>query len=292
MFGRYPVYSSPVTEPADQAAVLVEVADRVAILTLNRPDSLNAFSGDMGTLLTDALRDCDQCEDVRAVIITGAGRAFCAGADFSKGAAVFDGPSDGSSFTSDPLEAFSPWRVRKPVIAAINGAAVGLGLTMALQCDIRIVADDAKLGIVQNRRGVMPDALSHWTLPRLVGHARAADLLLTGRMFRGTDALEWGMATEAIPAEDVLARAVDLARDIAVNTAPVSVGVSKRLLWRSAPTAEEITVLERELHRHLLGRADAKEGVLAFTERRDPQWTLTLARDWPDWLDDIDSDEG
>ena len=279
------------TEPTSEAPVLVAVADNVAVLTLNRPDTLNAFSGDMGALLTDALRDCDQREDVRVVIITGAGRAFCAGADFSKGAAVFDGPGDEITFTSDPLEAFPPWRVRKPVIAAINGPAVGLGLTMALQCDIRIVAKDAKLGIVQNRRGVMPDALSHWTLPRLVGHARAADLLLTGRMFLGTEALEWGLATEAVPAENVLARAVDIARDIAVNIAPVSVGVSKRLLWRSAPTAEEINELERELHRHLLRRADAKEGVLAFTERRDPEWTLTLTNDWPNWLDDVDSDE-
>ncbi len=265
--------------------LLVTIDDGVALLTFNRPDRLNTFSGEMGRALTAALRNCDTDDGVRVVVITGAGRAFCAGADFSGGSMVFGAPAK-ETFSSDPLDDFHPWDCRKPVIAAINGHAVGIGLTMALQCDIRIVAAEAKLGIVQNRRGVLPDAHAHWTLPRLVGHARAADILLTGRMFRGTDAAEWGIATESLPAAKVLPRSLELAGDIATHTAPVSVAVSKRLLWRSSPTAEEINRLERDLHLHLMGTADAKEGVTAFLEKRDPEWSLTVSENWPEWLDE------
>lgn len=261
----------------------VELDDRVAVLTLDRPDQLNAFSGAMGRSLTTALRACDGDDAVRVVVLTGAGRAFCAGADFSGGSAVFGAPT-AESFSSDPLDDFHPWQVRKPVIAAINGPAVGLGLTMTLQCDIRIVAEDAKLGIVQTRRGILPDLHSHWTLPRLVGHARAADILLTGRMFRGHDALAWGLATEALPADEVLPRALELAREMATHTAPISVGASKRLLWMSAPDPDRINELERAIHLHLMGTADSREGVQAFVERREPNWTLTVNDDWPDWL--------
>jgi len=172
------------------------------------------------------------------------------------------------------------------VIAAINGHAVGVGLTMTLQCDIRIVAEEAKLGIVQNRRGVLPDAHAHWTLPRLVGHGRAAEILLTGKMFCGADALSWGLASEALPANDVLDRALELATEIAVQTAPVSVGVSKRLLWMSAPSPDEINELERKLHLHLMGTADSREGIRAFSEKRDPEWSLSPTADWPQWLDE------
>lgn len=264
----------------------VETDGPVAILTLDRPDQLNAFSGAMGRSLTAALRAADGDDDVRVVVLTGAGRAFCAGADFSGGSGVFGAPTK-DTFSSDPLDDFHPWDVRKPVIAAINGHAVGLGLTMTLQCDIRIVADDAKLGIVQTRRGILPDLHSHWTLPRIVGHARATELLLTGRMFRGRDALEWGLATEALPAEQVLPRALELAHEIATHTAPISVGASKRLLWMHAPPPDRVNELERDIHLHLMGTADSREGVMAYMEKRDPQWSLTMSEDWPAWLDDM-----
>lgn len=263
----------------------VEVDGPVAILTLDRPDQLNAFSGAMGRSLTAALRAADADDAVRVVVLTGAGRAFCAGADFSGGSGVFGAPTK-DTFSSDPLDDFHPWDVRKPVIAAINGHAVGLGLTMTLQCDIRIVAADAKLGIVQTRRGILPDLHSHWTLPRIVGHARATELLLTGRMFRGHDALEWGLATEALPAEQVLPRALELAHEIASHTAPISVGASKRLLWMHAPPPERVNELERDIHLHLMGTADSREGVMAYMEKRDPQWSLTMSEDWPAWLDE------
>jgi enoyl-CoA hydratase/carnithine racemase len=273
--------------PAAYTDIRFAVTDRVAVITLDRPDKLNAFSGAMGAQLTDALRRCDADETVRVVVITGAGRAFCAGADFSNGPAVFGAPDAASEFSSDPFRAFHPWQVRKPVIAAINGHAVGLGMTMTLQCDLRIIARTAKCGIVQNRRGVMPDAHSHWTLPRIVGHARAAEILLTGRMFTGEEAAAWGLASEALDADEVLPRALEIARDIATNVAPVSVAVSKRLLWCDPPpTRTDVHRLETDLHRHLMGRPDAREGVLAFLDKREPQWTMTLEDDWPAWLDE------
>jgi enoyl-CoA hydratase/carnithine racemase len=267
-------------------AIRYSVADGVATITLDRPDSLNAFSGQMGRELQDAYRRSDADDTVRVVILTGAGRAFCAGADFSGGSGVFDSQEGKTEFNSDPFE-YHAWDVRKPVIAALNGHAIGLGLTMALQTDIRIVADDAKLGIVQNRRGVLPDARSHWTLPRLVGYSRATELLLTGRRFSGADAAAWGLAVEAVPADEVLPRATEMARDIATNVAPLSVGLSKRLLWRSKPsTSDEINDLECRIHLELLGRPDSREGVMAFLEKRDPVWTLSASADWPDWIDE------
>ncbi|HEX7096925.1 MAG TPA: enoyl-CoA hydratase-related protein [Acidimicrobiales bacterium] len=271
---------------SDAPHARLDIQDRVGVITLDRPEVLNAFSSQMGRELEAALRRCDEDEQVRVVVITGAGRAFCSGADLSNGPAVFGAPGDASSFSSDPLR-YHPWDVRKPVIAAINGHAVGLGMTLALQCDLRIIARDAKCGIVQNRRGVMPDLHSHWTLPRIVGHARAAEILLTGKMFTGEDAAAWGLANEVHDAPQVLPRALEIARDIAVNVAPVSVGVSKRLLWRDPPPSrDEILRLETELHLHLMGAPDAREGVMAFLERRDPEWTMTLRDDWPQWLDD------
>jgi enoyl-CoA hydratase/carnithine racemase len=277
---------SQASDRAGYTDITFAIEDQIAVITLNRPDNLNAFSGQMGAELADALEHCDATEDVRVVVITGAGRAFCAGADFSKGPAVFGEQTGNRTFSSDPLR-YHPWQVRKPVIAAINGHAVGLGMTITLQCDIRIIARTAKCGIVQNRRGVMPDAHSHWTLPRIVGHARATEILLTGKMFTGEDAAAWGLASEALDAEQVLPRALEIARDIATNVAPVSVAVSKRLLWADPPpTAAQMHQLETDLHLHLMGKPDSSEGVMAFLEKREPKWTMTLAEHWPAWLDD------
>ena len=277
-------------DPNSYQDIAYSVDDRVAVITLNRPEKLNAFSSLMGTELADALRRCDADEEVRAVVITGAGRAFCAGADFSGGPGVFGTP-DKDSFRSDALE-FHPWDVRKPVIAAINGHAVGLGMTMALQCDIRYIATDARWGIVQNRRGVLPDFRSHWTLPRTVGHAKALEILLTGQMYTGQEAAEMGLATAALPAEEVLPAAMETARDITVNVAPVSVALSKRLLWTTSPGDQGIiNELERRIHLHVMGQPDATEGVMAFLEKRPPEWSLTLADHWPDWMPPATQDE-
>lgn len=279
-----PSTPDPVGSPGPP--VLIEVRDRVAVVTLNRPDVLNAFSGEMGRLLDETYRRCDTDDDIRAVVLTGAGRAFCAGADLSDGAAVFDAPGDRAGFRSDPLH-FPAWRVRKPVIAAVNGHAMGLGLTMTFHADLRVMARDAKYGVVQNRRGIMPDLHSHWTLPRIVGPARAAEILLTGKTFSGDEAERWGLANETHEAADVLTRAVEIGRDIATWTAPVSVGVSKRLLWLDPPPdRDEVLALESELHVHLMGRADTTEGVTAFLEKREPRWSLSVNDDWPAFLDE------
>ena len=172
------------------------------------------------------------------------------------------------------------------MIAALNGHAVGLGLTLALQCDLRIANRDAKYGVLQVRRGVMPDAYSHWTLPRIVGMERAAWLLLTGTKVTGREAAEIGLVLRALPAEEVLPAALDVARDVAANTAPLSVAVTKRLLWQSPElSAPEVERMETALHHHLMGKPDAIEGAVAYLERRPPKWALSVSGDWPDWPD-------
>jgi len=262
----------------------VEVADQVMVVTLDRPQKLNAFTGPMGKALSAAYAQADADDEVRSVIVTGAGRAFCAGADFEpSGGETFAAPRD-EAFTASPIDP-PAWKVRKPVIAAINGHAIGIGLTLAMQCDLRIAAEDARLGFVHVRRGVIPDAHSHWTVPRAIGFARAAELLLTGRTFTGAQAAELGLVNRALPAGDVLDGAREVARDIAVNTAPLSVALSKRLLWSSAAAdPDEAERLETEFHRHVMGKADAREGVLAWLEQREPRWSLSPTDDWPDGL--------
>jgi enoyl-CoA hydratase/carnithine racemase len=215
------------------ADLLVDVNGGVAVLTLNRPAQLNAYTGAMGALLSRAYLECDEDDEVRAIVVTGAGRAFCAGADFSSGAKPFDNPADDGTFSASPITP-AAFELRKPVIAALNGHAIGIGLTIALQADIRIVAEDAKYAVVQVRRGVIPDCMAHWTLAQLTSLGVAADILLTGRTISGSGAVALGIANRALPAGQVLDHALELARDIAVNVAPMSAALCKRLLWDSA----------------------------------------------------------
>lgn len=255
----------------------------VAVITLSRPERKNAFTGAMGVSLGAAYRRCDEDDRVRAVVVTGAGDAFCAGADLTPAGETFAAPEAGpAEFTSSPVRP-PAWEVRKPVLAAMNGHAIGIGMTLAMQCDLRIMATGAKYGFVHVRRGVIPDAHAHWTVPRAVGFAQAADLLLTGRQFTAEEAVTMGLATRAAAPEEVLPAALALARDIAVNAAPLSVAITKRLLWASPPLdADDADRLESVLHRHVMGAADAREGVLAFLERRPPRWSMSPTRDWPD----------
>ncbi|MGQ0805867.1 MAG: enoyl-CoA hydratase-related protein [Actinomycetota bacterium] len=259
----------------------VEIADRVMVVTLDRPEHLNAFTGPMGAALSRAYAEADADDAVRAVVVTGAGRAFCAGADMQPEGETFAAPKD-EAFTASPIDP-PAWKVRKPVIAAINGHAIGIGLTLAMQCDLRLAAEDAWLGFVHVRRGVIPDAHSHWTVPRAIGFARAAELLLTGRTFTGAQAVELGLVNRALPAGEVLDGALEIARDIAVNTAPLSVALSKRLLWSNAALdPDEVERLETEYHRHVMGKADAREGVISWMERREPRWLGTVSEEWPE----------
>jgi enoyl-CoA hydratase/carnithine racemase len=264
----------------------LDIADGVAVITLDRPEKLNAFTGEMGRIWGEAHAQCDADDAVRAVVVTGAGRAFCAGADMSP--EIFskaEGDGGGGAFTSSPVRP-PAFEVRKPVIAAVNGHAIGIGLTLAMQADIRLVANEAKLSFANVRRGVMPDAHSHWTVPRAIGFARTAELFLTGRQLLGSEAVEWGLASQALPADEVLPAATAMAQDIAVNVAPVSAAVVKRLLRRSpTPDADETDELESRLHEVLMGASDGREGAVAWIERRDPQWSGSVCEDVPDWLD-------
>ena len=249
--------------------VRVEVDDAgVAVLTLDGQDRLNAFSGETARALGEAYRRCDGDDAIRAVVLTGAGRAFCAGADMSAQAGSFDSPDAG--FSASPVQP-PAWRVRKLVIAAINGPAIGIGLTLALQCDVRLVAQDAKLAVPQVRRGMVGDCAVHYTLRHAVGLAVAADILLTGRTFTGREAADLGIASRALPAEEVLPAALELARDVAVNANPASVAYSKRLLW-AAKNADEVADEETTVHLKLMGGPDAAEGPAAWCEHRAPQW--------------------
>ncbi|WP_158019148.1 enoyl-CoA hydratase-related protein [Mycobacterium basiliense] len=260
----------------------VTVADGVALLTLNRSERRNAYTAEMGRLLGSAYQRCDDDDTVRAIVLTGAGDAFCVGADFVTAANPFGALRGDAQFTASPIDP-AAFELRTPVIAAVNGHAIGIGLTIALQADIRIMAESAKYAVAQARRGVIADCMSHWTLPRLAGSAIAAEILLTGRNFDGAEALSMGIASRTVPGPQVLDHAIRVARDIVVNVAPMSAALSKRLLWDSLAHGyrpRQVAELETQLHRRVMGSADAVEGVEAFRERRVPRWTGSVSGDW------------
>jgi enoyl-CoA hydratase/carnithine racemase len=258
-------------ELPDYRTLQTSVEDGVGTITLHRPAQRNAVGGGMREELADAYVRFDRDDAVRVVVLTGTPPAFCAGADLGAGDQTFAAPGPGFSAAGIDVPA---WSLSKPVIAAVNGHALGLGLTLALQCDIRFFAAHARYGVVQVRRGVVGDAYSHWVLPRLVGIANAAEVLLTGATFDGHRAVELGLGSRALDAADVLPAALELAHDMAVNTAPMSVAASKRLLWESFDLDREaVGARETEIHRHLMGHDDAREGVRAYQEQRAPRWT-------------------
>jgi enoyl-CoA hydratase/carnithine racemase len=273
-----------VTDPYQ--TILLDVdADGVATLTLNRPEALNAWNGTMAIEVDRALRACDADDAVRAVVITGAGRAFCSGADLSAGGDSFSSRDDDGS--SEPRrggfpDAFWPFQMRKPVIAAINGHAIGVGITLPMTCDIRYVAEDAKIQFAFVRRGMLPELGSHSIVPRVIGLSRAADVLLTGRMLRGSEAAELGLASKAMPADQVLPAALEHAREFRL-AAPVSVALSKRLLWEGLGlTAHEMMMQELPLFGWTTEQPDAREGIVSFMEKREPSWKLRPSRDLPE----------
>ena len=262
--------------------LLFDVKDGVATVTLNRPDRMNAWTARMAAELTDVMHECSDRDDVRAVVVTGAGRAFCAGADLGRGSDTFKpGERRQRERVEKPLY---PFMIDKPVIAAINGHAVGVGLTYPMLCDVRFVAENAKLQFAFVRRGVMPELASHVIVPRVIGLSRAADLMLTGRVIRGSEAAELGLASRALPAEEVLPAAQAHAREF-LAAAPVSVAISKRLLWEGI-TSSVPDMLRREgpLFAWAGGQPDAREGVVSFLEKREPVWKLSAKRDKPEIL--------
>jgi enoyl-CoA hydratase/carnithine racemase len=264
-----------------ETTVLCEVKGGVAELTLNRPERMNAFSPQMGAELIQAFRRLGEDDSVRVIVVTGAGRAFCAGADLGRGDQTFAGrEADGDADEVLPRDArarnIQPWKLPKPVIAAINGHAIGVGLTLPLQWDIRIAARDAKLSFAFVQRGIMPEMASTYILPRLIGIARASDLLLTGRIFLGEEAAQLGVVNEALEREQVLPRAREIARYIVEKCAPASVALTKRMIWEHLDADDPLAVSEREARGMArLGRLpDAAEGVLSFVQKRRPEWKL------------------
>ena len=250
--------------------------DGVAIVWLDRPDRGNAFTFAMQAELHEALAALDAADAVRVIVVTGRGRFFSTGADMEAGGSTFaQTPDVVAELRRTMAIRTRPWALRTPVIGALNGAAVGLGLTLPLQWDLRVMAEDAKFGFVFSRRGITPEAGSAWLLPRLVGLSKATDLLLTGRFFNGTEAAEMGLATCAVPAEDVLRTALQLGHDMAVNCSPVSLAMTKTLLREVTPLQdlELAWSTDWELFRWMGRQPDAAEGVAAFLEKRPPVWS-------------------
>jgi enoyl-CoA hydratase/carnithine racemase len=264
------------------ATLLFDITDHIAVITLNRPDKLNAWNDRMSVDISNALAACDSNDEVRAVVITGNGRAFCAGADFFSGDKAEFETSHSDSELPPSWPRVMPWHVRKPVLAAINGHAIGVGITFPMTCDIRFVAEDAKVQFAFVRRGVLPELASHVIVPRIAGFSNAADLLLTGRMISGRELADMGLATAALAADRVLEATIDRARET-LKAAPVSVAMSKRLLWEGITTPVE-DMLRREvpLFFHAAEQADAIEGFISFLEKRDPIWKLSVSKDMPD----------
>jgi enoyl-CoA hydratase/carnithine racemase len=259
-------------------AIRTEDDDHVRLITLDRPERRNAMSWRMLGELADAMAAADDDDSVRVVVVTGAPPAFCAGTDMASDGHAWKPPAG-----SERRASREPYEVRKPVLAAINGAAIGVGLTYPLQCDVRFVASDAKLSFAFTRRGVAPELGSHFLLPRIVGFSNAADLLISGRTFSGDEAAALGLASRALPADDVLPAMLDYAKEIARECSPTSCAIVKELLW-SALDLDQAETRRRELalFAWIGGRDDAREGVASWMERRPPTWT-GLPSDRPQW---------
>lgn len=285
----------------DFSQILYDVTDGVATITMNRPEKMNAYTAVMMREICSALDMADGDDDVRAIIFTGAGRAFCAGADLT--------PDDGRKpfANNDTVDSYSDDRVRdtggimtlriyeciKPVIGAINGAAVGIGATMQLPMDMRLASTKARFGFVFARRGIVPEAASSWFLPHLVGRAKALEWCMTGRVFNADEALKGGLIRSIHEPDDLMPAALALAHEIRDNTAPVSVALTRQMLWRN-PSANHPMEAHKIDSRAIYTRAktnDAKEGIASFLEKREPSYPDKISMNMPDfypWWDDVD----
>jgi len=277
--------------------IIYEVSEQIATITLNRPEKLNAFTNRMLKEIISAFDESDADDNVRAVIVTGAGRAFCAGADLSGGGETFaKGGSDvkaksGVMRDGGGLVSLRIFESKKPVIGAINGAAVGVGVTMTLPMDIRLASDQAKFGFVFAKRGIIPEAASSWFLPRIVGISQAAEWCFTGRMISAAEAKEGRLVRSVHEASDLLGAARSIGREIAENTAPVSVALSRQMLWRMLG-ADHPMDAHRMDSRAINSRgasADAKEGVMSFLEKRPANFPVKVSDGlpdvFPDWVE-------
>ena len=281
----------------DYSTILYDVEDGILTITLNRPDALNSFTNDMMLEMIDACDRADADDSVRAIIVTGAGRGFCAGADLSRGGATFDSSKrddrkkDGVNRDGGGRLTLRLYELTKPIIAAVNGAAVGVGVTMTLAMDFRIASTAAKFGFVFARRGIVPEACSSYFLPRVVGISKALEWCYSGRVFQAQEALDGGLLRSLHEPEDLLSAARAIAEDIRDNTAPVSVALTRHMMWKMLGADHPM-----EAHKidsrgiHYRGKSeDSKEGVMAFLEKRDAQFPNTVSSDLPEfypWWDE------
>lgn len=263
-----------------------ELAERVLTVTLRRPEQLNAFDMTMFHELLQVFDEADQNDDVRVVIVTGAGRAFCAGMDLSAGGSTFDSSAKRSLESHRDQGgqiALRIFQMTKPVIAAINGPAVGVGITMTLPMDVRIASDTAKIGFVFTRRGIVTEAASSWFLPRIVGIQQALEWVLSGRVFGAEEALRGGLVSRVVPPQEVLPAARALAREIADHTSAVSVALCRQMLWQmlGAEHPMEAHLLDSKAIYHMGMSPDAAEGVTSFLEKRPARFPMKLSTDRP-----------
>lgn len=293
--------SAPQKQPQFET-LLYDVAEGILTLTLNRPDRLNAFTDVMAEELISAMDAADADDAVKVIIVTGAGRAFCAGADLGKGADTFNydsrqgsgqgnGHDDNASSELDweavrdtgGMVTLRMFQSLKPMIAAINGPAVGVGATMTLPMDIRIASRDTRMGFVFCRRGIVPDGAASWLLPKVVGLPQSLEWVLSGRVFDAEEGQRGGLLRSLHDGDALMAEARRLAREIADNTSAVSVALSRQMLWRMAGEAHPQRAHEIESQAiYWTGRsADAKEGVMSFIEKRPAKFTLSPVRDMP-----------
>lgn len=269
-----------------------ECQDGVLTITLNRPDKLNALNLQMVQDLIAAIDEADADDDVRAVVVTGEGRAFCAGADLSGGAGTFSAdrestrvmqgstPRDGGGLITLRL-----YDCKKFLVAAINGPAVGVGATMTLPMDVRLASTQARMGFVFTRRGIVPEACSSWFLPRVVGIAQAMRWVASGRVFPAEEAHAGGLVSEVLEPEELLPRALEIAREVAENTSAVSLALSRQMLWKmlGADHPMEAHKIDSRGVQFMGASADAREGVTSFLEKRSPRFELRVSRDMPDY---------
>jgi enoyl-CoA hydratase/carnithine racemase len=285
---------------ASYETLILDVADGIATMTLNRPDKLNAFNTQMMKDMIAAFDETDANDDVRCVIVTGAGRAFCAGADLSAGAETFNYDAraaedrearmrEGVQRDGGGLLTLRIFESLKPVISACNGPAVGVGVTMQCAMDIRLASENARYGFVFARRGLNPEAASSWFLPHLVGVQTALEWCYTGRIFPASEAKERGFVRSIHAPDDLLPAARAIAREIADNTAPVSVAITRQLIWRMAGAAHPMEAHKAD-SRGIQARGksgDAREGVSSFLEKRPPAYPDRVSKDlpdiWPHW---------
>jgi len=270
--------------------ILYDVEDGVLTITMNRPEKLNAFTGTMMTEMIDAFDRSDADDSIRAVIVTGAGRAFCAGADLGAGGATFDADGRGDrpkglNRDGGGLLTLRIFDSKKPVIAAVNGPAVGIGVTMTLAMDIRLAADVARFGFVFARRGIVPEACSSWFLPRVVGISRALEWAYSGRVFPADEALAGGLVRSVHPKDQLIATARGIAREIADNTSAISVSLIRQMMWRMLGADHPMKAHKLDSRGvYYTGRSpDAREGVEAFLEKRPAHFPGKVSKDLPEF---------